>query len=115
MTRVHDLAHARAGDKGDTSNVVVVAYDAAAWARLDAELTEVRVADAFAPLGLRRVRRYRLPRLHALNFVLEGVLSGGVSRSVAIDPHGKALSSLMLGIEMPDTEIRPLSPRDGSS
>ncbi len=100
MTLVHELAHARAGDKGDTSNIVVVAYDEAGWARLDAALTEARVAAAFAPLGLRRVRRYRMPRLRALNFVLEGVLAGGVARSVAIDPHGKGLSSLMLGIDL---------------
>jgi len=104
MTLVHDLAHARAGDKGDTSNIVVVAYDEAAWARLDASLTEARVAAVFAPLGPRRVRRYRLPKLRALNFVLEGVLAGGVARSIAIDPHGKALSSLMLGIDLADGE-----------
>lgn len=102
MTRVHDLAHARAGDKGNTSNVVVVAYDAAGWARIDRDLTEQRVAEVFGVLGARAVRRYRLPRLHALNFVIADALAGGVSRSLRIDPHGKSLSALLLMIELPD-------------
>jgi hypothetical protein len=102
MTRVHDLAHARAGDKGNTSNIVVVAYDVAAWARLSRQLTVARVSDAFGSLGAGPVTRYELPQLHAMNFVVENALAGGVSRSLAIDPHGKSLSALMLWIELPD-------------
>lgn len=104
MTRVHDLAHARAGDKGDTSNIVVVAYDAKAWARLRRHLTAERVAEAFAPVAAGPVTRYELPKLHALNFVIEHALGGGVARSLSIDPHGKSLSALMLTIGLPDTE-----------
>jgi len=103
MTRVHDLGHARAGDKGNTSNIVVVAYDAAGWERLLRDLTAERVAAAFAPIGAGPVTRYELPRLAALNFVIENALGGGVSRSLSIDSHGKALSALMLTLEMPDT------------
>jgi len=102
MTLVHSLAHARAGDKGSTSNIVVVAYDTAAWDRLREQLTVQRVADAFAPLGAGPVTRYELPRLQALNFVIENALAGGVARSLAIDPHGKSLSALMLCIDLTD-------------
>jgi hypothetical protein len=104
MTRVHDLAHARAGDKGNTSNIVVVAYDAAGWERLRRELTAERVAASFSAIGAGPVTRYELPRLAALNFVIENALGGGVSRSLSIDPHGKSLSALMLTIDLPDTE-----------
>lgn len=104
MTRVHDLAHARAGDKGDTSNIVVVAYDATGWERLRRDLTTDVVARAFAPVARGPVTRYDLPRLHALNFVIEHALGGGVARSLSIDPHGKALSALMLTIELPEPE-----------
>ena len=100
MTRVHDLAHSRAGDKGNTSNVSVIAYDAAGWDRLRSELTEARVLRLYAPLGATRVTRYDLPKLMAMNFVIEEVLGGGVSRSLALDAHGKSLSALMLALEL---------------
>ncbi|MDE2007273.1 MAG: hypothetical protein KGI51_11945 [Rhodospirillales bacterium] len=98
--RLYDLAHARAGDKGNTSNVSVTAYREGDYKLLVALLTEARVLDAFRHLGAVAVRRYELPKLHALNFVIEGVLGGGVTRSLRIDPHGKALSALMLTIEL---------------
>jgi len=99
---VHDLAHARAGDKGNTSNIAVIAYDDAAWALLHRELTPERVAYAFSHLGAGPVRRYEVESLRALNFVIPNVLAGGVTRSLRLDPHGKTLSALMLGIELPD-------------
>lgn len=99
--RVYDLAHARAGDKGNTSNVSVVAYTEAGWDILREQLTPERVVAAYRHLTPGPVHRYELPRLRALNFVIENVLGGGVTRSLAIDPHGKSLSSLMLTIELP--------------
>ncbi|NPD21226.1 AtuA-related protein [Alterinioella nitratireducens] len=105
MTRVHDLGHARAGDKGNTSNISVTAYDAAAWDRLRRDLTAERVAEIFATIGAGPVTRYELPRLHALNFVIQNALGGGVSRSLSIDPHGKSLSALMLTIELPEETL----------
>jgi len=99
--RLYDLAHARAGDKGNTSNISVVAYDAAAWDIIRRELTEARVLAAFAHITKGPVRRYELPLVRALNFVIENALGGGVTRSLALDPHGKGLSSLMLMIELP--------------
>jgi hypothetical protein len=102
MALVHDLGHARAGDKGNTSNISVTAYDAAAWDLLDRHLTTDVVAAAYAGVAKGPVTRYRLPNLMALNFVIENALGGGVTRSLAIDPHGKSLSSLILAITLPD-------------
>jgi hypothetical protein len=101
MIRVYDLAHSRAGDKSDTSNISVIAYDDRAWRILSEQLTEERVAVAFAHIAAGPVRRYELPKLRALNFVLERALGGGVTRSLAQDAHGKSLSALMLTIELP--------------
>lgn len=101
MPRVYDLAHGRAGDKGNTSNISVIAMDEAGWEVLRAQLTTDRVAQAFAHVTKGPITRYELPRLRALNFVIEGALGGGVTRSLAQDMHGKSLSSLMLAIELP--------------
>jgi hypothetical protein len=100
MPRVHDLAHARAGDKGDTSNISVIAYDEAGFERLRGELTAARVMAAFAHLARGPVTRYELPKLNALNFVIERALGGGVTRSLRQDMHGKSLSTLILAIEL---------------
>ena len=100
MKRVYDLAHSRAGDKGDTSNISVIAYDESAWKILREQLTPERVMRAFAHVAKGPVRRFELPKLRALNFVIEGALGGGVTRSLAQDAHGKSLSSLMLTIEL---------------
>jgi hypothetical protein len=97
---VHALAHSRAGDKGNTSNISVIAYDEAGWTILLHRLTAERVARAFAAIARGPVRRYELPKLMALNFVLENALGGGVTRSLSQDPHGKSLSSLMLTIDI---------------
>ena len=99
--RVWDIAHCRAGDKGDISNISAIAYDEAGWKVLREQLTEDRVMQAFAHIAKGPVRRYELPKLQALNFVIEGALGGGVTRSLAQDAHGKSLSSLMLAIELP--------------
>ena len=94
---LHAIAHGRAGDKGNTSNISVVAYREAAWPVLLEQVTEARVLDALAHLGATRATRYALPNLHALNFVIEDVLQGGVNSSLGRDRHGKTLSFLLLG------------------
>ncbi|MEX2615698.1 MAG: hypothetical protein WD767_06355 [Alphaproteobacteria bacterium] len=99
--RVYDLGHSRAGDKGNTSNISVTAYDDAAWNVLRRELTVDVVAKAYSHITPGPVRRYELPKLRALNFVIEGALGGGVTRSLAQDVHGKSLSTLILTIELP--------------
>lgn len=98
--KVYDLGHARAGDKGNTSNVSVVAYDEKAWEILRERLTVERVAEAYAHIAQGPVTRYELPKLRALNFVIENALGGGVTVSLAQDAHGKSLSYVMLGIEI---------------
>lgn len=104
-TLVYDLAHARAGDKGNTSSIAVIAYDDAGWRMLCRELTAERVEQAFSHLGAGSVRRYEVESLMALNFVIPHVLAGGVTRSLRLDPHGKSLSALLLGIELPDNPL----------
>jgi len=100
MSRVtvplHLLAHARSGDKGNRSNISVIAFDPRAWEVLLAQVTEARVAELFAARRPTRTARYVLPKLHAMNFVLDDILDGGVNASLNLDTHGKALSSLML-------------------
>jgi hypothetical protein len=98
MTTVllHALAHARTGDKGNRSSISLVAYDPADWPLLVEQVTEQRVAALFAARRPTAVTRYLLPRLHAMNFVLDDVLDGGVNGSLNLDTHGKSLSSFLL-------------------
>jgi len=100
--RLRELAHARAGDKGDTSQISVIAYDPADFAYLAEHLTPARVRAHFAAIVRGHVARYDLPGLGAMIFVLEGALAGGVTRSLALDAHGKCLSSILLELELPD-------------
>ena len=100
--KVYDLGHARAGDKGNTSNVSVTAYDDRAWNILREQLTAERVMHAYSEIAKGPVTRYELPKLKALNFVIENALGGGVTVSLAQDMHGKSLSFVMLGIELHD-------------
>jgi hypothetical protein len=97
---LHHLAHGRAGDKGDTLNVSVIAYRPEVFPILVAQLTGPRVAEVFREYAPTAVRRYVLPKLHAMNFVLEGVLDGGVNESLGLDTHGKTLAFLLLGLEV---------------
>jgi hypothetical protein len=99
--RLGDLAHARSGDKGDHANIGVVADDPARYAWLEVHLTAEVVADYFRPLGIGRVRRHALPRILALNFVLEHALAGGASRSLRLDSQGKALAVALLELPLP--------------
>jgi hypothetical protein len=101
------LAHARAGDKGDTSNIAVFAYEAGDYAFLAEHLTAERVNAHFAGTVAGEVLRYDLPGLAALNFVMRQALGGGVTRSLSLAPHGKSLSSLLLDIDLPDPQGAP--------
>ncbi len=93
---LYRLGHSRSGDKGDTSNLSLIAWDPECYAVLAAQVTEARVADWFAYRRPVRVTRYLLPTLHAMNFVLEGVLDGGVNDALNLDAHGKSLSFHLL-------------------
>jgi hypothetical protein len=98
--KLRDIAHSRTGDKGDISNISVIALDARDYPRLVSEVTVERVAAHFAKIAAGPVRRYELPNVAALNFVIEGALAGGVTRALTLDAHGKSLSSLMLDLEI---------------
>ncbi len=97
---LHEIAHARAGDKGDTSNVSVFAFDAAHYPALRAQLTAERVKAAFGDIIKGAVQRYELDGLSGLNFVMERALEGGVNESLNLDSHGKSWSFLVLAIEI---------------
>lgn len=99
MARLGDIAYARSGDKGTGANIGILARDEAGYARIEAELTAERVAEYFAPMNPGAVKRYELPNLLAVNFVLPEILAGGGSRSLRIDAQGKALGQVLL--EMP--------------
>lgn len=100
---VRDIAHARAGDKGNTSNVSVWAYDPEDYALLKRILTPERIRRAFPDLVRGPVERYELDHLHGLNFVLHEALEGGVNRSLNLDSHGKSFSYLILGLPLDET------------
>src|SRR3712207_5845995 len=97
---LRDLAHARAGDKGDISCISVIAYDVADYPRLEREVTAERVRLHFEGILRGEVRRYALPGIAALNFVLEGALGGGATGPLAVDAHGKCLSARRLALEL---------------
>ena len=93
---LYQLAHARTGDKGNRVNISLIVYDAKDYALLVDQVTEQRVADHFSHRAPTKVVRYLLPKLGAMNFVLDDVLDGGVNDSLNLDMHGKALSFHLL-------------------
>jgi len=104
---VRDIAHARAGDKGNTSNINVWAYDPDDFALLKRTLTPERIKRAFPQLILGKVARYEMPHLCGLNLVLHDALEGGVNRSLNLDSHGKSWSYLILGMALEGDERAP--------
>ena len=97
---LHRAAHGRTGDKGDRSNISVIAWHADLWPLLVEQVTEARVAAQFAQRRPSRVARYLLPNLEAMNFVLDDVLDGGVNDALNLDSHGKALAFLLLDLDI---------------
>jgi hypothetical protein len=99
--KLRQLAHCRTGDKGDNSNVAVIVYRVEDYVLIEQHVTGERIR---AHLGGRvrgEITRYCLPGLGALNFVLHDALTGGVTRSLALDAHGKCISGLILDLELP--------------
>lgn len=94
------LAHARSGDKGDTANVGVIAYDEAHYGLLRDQLTAERVKEHFGDMVKGEVERFELPGLGALNFLLHGALGGGGTVSLMNDAQGKVFSTALLRIEL---------------
>jgi hypothetical protein len=95
---LYRAAHGRAGDKGNRSNISVIAWHPELYAELVEQITEAAVARHFAHRNPSAVRRYLLPTLGAMNFVLDDVLDGGVNDALNLDTHGKALSYWLLDL-----------------
>lgn len=103
------LAHGRTGDKGNRSNISVVAWHPALWPLLVEQVTEDAVARCFAHRRPTRVQRFLLPQLQAMNVVIDDVLDGGVNDALNLDSHGKSLAFLLLElpVQVPP-ELLPL-------
>jgi hypothetical protein len=97
---LYQLAHARTGDKGNRSNISLIAYRSEDFAVLLREVTEQKVKEHFKFRNPSAVRRYVLPNLMALNFVIDDILDGGVNLSLNLDSHGKCLSYWLLAMEI---------------
>ena len=95
---LRDIVHTRTGDKGNRSTLSVIAYDKKDFALLEKQLTPERVKEHYAGIVHGPVERYSLPQLGALNFVMHNALGGGVTRSLALDAHGKCLSAKLLSL-----------------
>lgn len=106
--KLHEIAHARAGDKGNTSNVSVWVYDPGDYPLLKEQLTAERIKAAYPDLIQGPIKRYALDHLHGLNFVMQDALEGGVNTSLGLDSHGKSWSFLILelDVEVPDNRAR---------
>jgi hypothetical protein len=100
--KLRQIAHARTGDKGDTANISVIAFEPAHYPLIVKHVTSERVKTFFTEIVAGDVVRYELPNIGALNFVMSKALGGGVTRTLAIDPHGKSLSSAILDMEIPE-------------
>jgi hypothetical protein len=100
--KLRQIAHSRTGDKGTAANISVIAYRAEDYPLLERHVTAARVKEHFRGIVRGEVERYALPQLGALNLVLHDALSGGVTRSLALDAHGKSLSSALLDLQLPD-------------
>ena len=105
---LHSVAHGRAGDKGNRLNVSIMPYDPACFDLLAAQLSESRVLASYAHRGATLVKRYDLPLLPAMNFVIDDVLEGGVNGSLNLDGHGKSNSFILLGmtVDVPAKFVR---------
>src|SRR6201990_1911359 len=102
--KLREIAHSRTGDKGNTSNISVIAYDAKHFPLLKEQVTADRVKAHFTGVVVGEVVRYELPNIAALNFVMSNTLGGGVTRSLALGAHGKTVSSALLDLEIFDSK-----------
>jgi hypothetical protein len=98
--RLVEIAHGKGGDKGDTANAGIIAYEAKHYPVLIEQLTAVRVRQHLGDWIAGTVTRYELPKLSALNFVMTRALGGGGTRSLRVDSLGKNMANLILMIEV---------------
>jgi len=98
--KLREIAHARTGDKGSIINISLIAYRESDYPLLVDQVTPERVGRLFAPIISAEVARYCVPGLTALNFVLQRPATESVTRSISLDAHGKALSFVLLDLEI---------------
>ena len=98
------IAHSRTGDKGSVLNVSVIAFDERDYPLIEREVTAERVRLHFSEIIRGEVLRYTLPRIGALNFVMQRPAGDSVTRTLALDAHGKSLSSALLDLEIDDID-----------
>jgi hypothetical protein len=98
--QLRDLCAVRAGDKGDTSNVALFAYDESAYEAIRTEVTAEKVKAHYGSLVLGEVTRHEVPNVWALNFVMRGALGGGGARSLRSDNLGKTLGGALLRMDI---------------
>lgn len=98
--QLREIAHARAGDKGNISNIGLIVYDKKHYPVIKEQVTAERVRDFFKTIAFGKVSRYELDNMGALNFVLESALDGGNTRSGRVDGFGKSLSAYLLAMEV---------------
>ncbi|KPH81103.1 AtuA-related protein [Bosea vaviloviae] len=107
IVKLREIASARAGDKGNTANIAVWAYDERHYPSIKRSLTEDRIRQAYPRLFRGRIRRFALDHLAGLNFVLDDALEGGVNTSLNLDAHGKSFSFLLLDLDVEIEDARP--------
>lgn len=98
--KLWEIAHSRTGDKGNISNVSLIVYNIKDYDLIKEKVTSETVKNWFKDIVKGEVKRYEIPQLGALNFVMYDALGGGVTRSLALDKHGKSLSSYLLDMEI---------------
>ena len=98
--KLKEICHSRTGDKGDISNISLIPWNEADYPMLKEQVTAQRVKEYFSEICLGKVTRYEADGICALNFVMEQARGGGVLRSLAMDKHGKSLSSALLEMEL---------------
>jgi hypothetical protein len=98
--KLREIAHSRTGDKGNNATVSVIVYKQEDYDLVRELVTPDRVKNFLSGIVKGEVTRYELPGIGALNFVLHDALSGGVTRSLSLDIHGKSLSSVLLDMDL---------------
>ena len=98
--KLKEIAHSRTGDKGNISIISVIAYKQEDYPLLKEKITVQKLQDYFQDIVHGKINRYEIESIGALNFVMEDALGGGVTRSLAIDMHGKTLGSALLEMEV---------------
>ncbi len=98
--KLKEVAHSRTGDKGDISNISLIAYEEKFYPLLKEKVTAERVKEYFSEICMGEVVRYDIDSLCSMNFVMDKTLGGGVTRSLSLDKHGKSLSMALLEMEI---------------